>query len=120
MKTKHDNEANAALSKIWEVMDYPCAENMHSAIPEYMAYFIKENDWQFDDVVTAQLKSVSIGTLKRRIASFRTKRSMTRGRSATVSSPLKGMIPIRKSHTWQELPPGGSATPFVYLRVHNF
>jgi hypothetical protein len=38
---------------------------------------------------------------------------MTRGKSATVSSPLKGMIPIRKSHTWVDLPTGYLQTDTV-------
>lgn len=44
---------------------------------------------------------------------MRAKRGMTRGRSATTPSPLKGMIPIRKSHTWQELGTGYLQTDTV-------
>jgi hypothetical protein len=106
-------DVNAALCKVWEVMDYPCAENMHSAINEYVTYFVQEKNWGFDDTITGKLNAMSLGTLKLRIASFRKKRGLGRGRSATVSSPLKGMIPIRKSHTWSGLPPGYVQTDSV-------
>lgn len=107
-------DVNAALALAWEAMEYPCAENMpRESVDTYVAYFIKERDWRFSDETTDKLLSMSEATKKRRIASFRKKRDMLRGRSATVSSPLKGMIPIRKSHTWRELPPGFLQTDTV-------
>ena len=111
--TYYTKDVDASLCKVWDVMDHPCAENMHSAISEYVTYFVEENDWSFTDDVTGRLSAMSLATMKRRIASFRTKRGLGRGRSATVSSPLKGMIPIRKSHTWAELPPGYAQTDSV-------
>ena len=109
----YGKDVDSALSKIWEEMEYPCAENMHSSIKDYVTYFTKDNDWNFSDETTGKSNSASIGTLKLRIKSFRKKKKMGRGRSATVSSPLKGMIPIRKSHTWVGLPPGYVQTDSV-------
>ena len=107
-------EVSAALAKVWEVMDFPCAENMtREAIDEHVAHFVKERDWPFSDNTTDKLLTMSEGTKKLRIASFRTKRGMLHGRSATVSSPLKGMIPIRKSHTWHALSVGYVQTDSV-------
>jgi hypothetical protein len=57
--------------------------------------------WDADDLTTGKLRAMSLGTLKARISTLREKHDTVRGRSATVSSPLKGMVPIRKSHTWQ-------------------
>jgi hypothetical protein len=100
----YTKDVDRALSKVWDVMGCPCAENLWGAITEYVEYFIKENDWGFDDEVTGKLRAMSLGTLKLRVATLRKKQGMVHGRSATVSSPLKGMIPIRKSHTWNGLP----------------
>ena len=109
----YGKDVDAALSKIWEEMEYPCAENIHSAISDYIAYFTSDNKWSFNDETTCKLQAMSIGTLKLRIKAFRKKKKLGRGRSATVSSPLKGMIPIRKSHTWVGLPPGYVQTDSV-------
>jgi len=107
-------DVNAALCKVWEAMGCPCAENMpRELIAEYMSWFIAAREWNFDDGVTDKLLAMSEATKKRRTASFRKKRGMLRGRNATVSSPLKGMIPIRKSHTWHDLPPGFLQTDTV-------
>lgn len=107
-------DVGAALATVWEAMEYPCAENMtHASIDTYIASFMKENGWTFSTTVTNLLLTMSTATKKRRIASMRKKRGLMRGRSATVSSPLKGMIPIRKSHTWVDLPPGYVQTDSV-------
>jgi hypothetical protein len=109
----YGKDVDAALAMVWEAMEYPCAENMHVAIAEYITHFISEKRWLFDEVVTHKLCAMSVGTLKLRIAILRVKTGTLRGRSATVSSPLKGMIPIRKSHTWVGLPPGYAQTDSV-------
>lgn len=109
----YGKNVDIALSKIWKEMEYPCAENIHSSIKDYVKYFTDDNDWNFSDETTCKLCTMSVGTLKLRIKAFRKKRGLGRGRSATVASPLKGMIPIRKSHTWFGLPPGYVQTDSV-------
>ena len=109
----YGKDVDVALFKIWEEMEYPCAENMHSAIRNYVKYFTDDNNWNSNDETTGKLNAVSVGTLKLRIKTFRKKEKLGRGRSATVSSPLKGMIPIRKRHTWFGLPPGYVQTDSV-------
>jgi len=109
----YGKDVDSALSQIWEEMEYPCAENIHSSLKDYVKYFTNENDWGFGDETTSKLYAMSVGTLKLRIKSFRRKKGLGRGRSSTVSSPLKGMIPIRKSHTWFGLPPGYVQTDSV-------
>lgn len=104
----YDKEVDAALYDIWDAMERPCAEIMHPAVSNYINAFLEEKSWDHGDVATGKLRAMSMGTLKNRITSMREKYDRVRGKSATVSSPLKGMIPIRKSHTWHSLPPGYS------------
>lgn len=109
----YGKDVDAALFRIWEEMDYSCAENMHSSIKEYVKYFNNDKAWNVSDETTGKLCAMSLGTTKLRIKLFRKKKGFGRGRSATVSSPLKGMIPIRKSHTWSGIPPGYVQTDSV-------
>lgn len=110
----YGTDVEAALAIVWEIMGYPCAEHMtREAIDEHVAGCISARVWHVSNVVTDQLLVMSEGTKKNRIARMRKRRSMTRGISATVSSPLKGMIPIRKSHTWVSLPVGYLQTDTV-------
>ena len=112
-KVYYGKDVDAAVEKIWNEMEHSCAENMHSIIDEYVSYFIADKDWDFSDETTGKLRAMSLGTLKKRIAMMRKKRGIGKGKSATISSPLKGIIPIRKSHTWQGLPPGYVQTDSV-------
>lgn len=112
-KLYYGNDVKAALFTLWEEMEYPCAENMHSSISDYINYFSEDGSWKHSGEATKKLRLMSLGTLKDKIAELREKYNKRHGRSATVSSPLKGMIPIRKSHTWQNLPPGYMQTDSV-------
>lgn len=110
----YGNNVLSALCVVWEAMGYPCAEHMtHSALETHIPFLVKEKLWDYGTDVTTLLLGMSESTKKRHIHTMRKKRSMVRGRSATVSSPLKGMIPIRKSHTWQELGVGYVQTDSV-------
>jgi hypothetical protein len=111
---KYGADVHAALAQIWDAMEHPCAENMtYESIDEYILFFVKEKRWSFSNETTDNLLIMSEGTRKIFISAMRQKRGILRGRSATVSSPLKGMIPIRKSHTWVDLPPGYLQTDSV-------
>lgn len=105
-KTYYTKDVDAALCDIWDMMGRPCAESVHPMITEYVAAFLREGAWTHSDKATGKLFAVSLGTVKNKIRVLREKHDTVRGKSATVSSPLKGMIPIRKSHTWSNLPPG--------------
>jgi hypothetical protein len=85
----------------------------HSALETHIPFLVAEKQWDYGTDVTTLLLAMSESTKKRHVHAMRTKRSMVRGRSVTVSSPLKGMIPIRKSHTWQELGVGYVQTDSV-------
>ena len=112
-KLYYGNDVKAALFTVWEEMEYPCAENMHSSISDYINYFLEDGSWKHSEEATEKLRLMSMGTLKGKITQLREKYNKRNGRSATVSSPLKGMIPIRKSHTWKNLPPGYMQTDSV-------
>ena len=75
-------------------------------IKEYVEWFKKDSMWSYSDDTTEKLLKMSLGTLKKRIGRLKKKYKIGKGRSSTLSSPLKDMIPIRKSDSWQGLPPG--------------
>ena len=81
-------DVSAALCTVWEAMEYPCAENMpRESIDEYVSHFLAARTWDFSDGVTDRVLAMSTGTKKLRIAGFRKKRGLLRGRSATIASP---------------------------------
>lgn len=99
-------DAEAALRLLFDEMGGPCAENMKPAIDEYIHWLTIEKRWYFNPATEALVKGVSIGTLKKKIANFRQKDGTVRAYSATRTSTLHVLVPVRKSHTWVGLPPG--------------
>lgn len=111
---EYDTDVTAALYQIWDVMGYPSGENMTAkSMDDYIAAFQAERRWNYSDDTTTKLLTMSEGTKKLRLRYLREKYRKGKGRSATYASPLKGMIPIRKSHTWTDLPPGYTQTDSV-------
>lgn len=102
----YDKAVDAALYQIWECMEYPCAETMHPEIGTYINSYQHNQGWIHSDEATGKLRAISLGTLKSRVQTLRTKENIVRGYSTTKPSAVALLIPIRKSHTWVGLPPG--------------
>jgi len=109
----YDKAVDAAISELWESMECPCAEVMHSEIGTYIDSHVRAKRWWHSDEATSKLRSISLGTLKERVGTLRAKAGTTRGYSSTTPFAIQLLIPIRKSHTWHTLPPGYGQTDTV-------
>jgi len=94
-----------ALKEISEAASYPCGENLHSLVPEYVQIFKRDGMWRHEREVTEKLLSMSLATVKRKVLRFSHLRKMARGRSMTKPGSIKSLIPIR-SGPWNEAPAG--------------
>ena len=109
----YDKAVDAAIYHVWESMEYPCAETMHPMLSTYIKSHQINHNWIHSDEATGKLQAVSLGTLKNRVRTLRTKEHTLRGYSTTKPSAVQLLIPIRKSHTWTSLPPGYAQTDTV-------
>lgn len=109
----YDKAVDAALYQVWECMEYPCAETMRPMIGTYIKSYQDNQCWKHGDIETGKLHAISLGTLKNRVRTLRTKENTLRGYSTTKPSSVQLLIPIRKSHTWTGLPPGYAQTDTV-------
>jgi len=97
-------DVTAALKEVYVISRGLCAERLKPIVPEYVGILIRTHDWKHREETTGKLLSMSLGTMKDRIASFgRTKAGG--GRSLTKPSDLKEIIPIRRG-PWDNPPPG--------------
>lgn len=109
----YDKAVDAAIYELWSGMEYPCAETMHPIIENYIVSYQRNQKWTYSDETTGKLRAISLGTLKNRVSTIRTKENTVRGYSTTKPSVIQLLIPIRKSHTWFGLPPGYGQTDTV-------
>lgn len=97
-------DVTAALKEIWKISGELCAERLKPMIPEYLAILIRDDMWPYDDEITCKLQTVSMGTMKDRIARF-LRIKLGGDRSTTKPSDLKEVIPIRRG-PWENPDPG--------------
>lgn len=97
-------DVTAALKELWDISSQLCAERFYPIINAYLEILIRDNMWSHGEEATNKLQSMSLATMKRRIAGFQ--RLMAGGgRSTTKPSDLKEIIPIRRG-PWQNPDPG--------------
>ena len=94
----------SALKEVWDISRELCAERLHPVISAYLEILIRDDMWIHDDIVTAKLCAMSIGTIKNRIQGF-LRIKLGGGRATTKPSDLKEIIPIRRG-PWNNPEPG--------------
>ncbi len=95
----------AALKEVSEAASYPCGENLHALIPEYVRIFKRDNAWHHSEDTTQKLLLMSVATVKRKAEKFSHIRKMVRGKSTTKPGSIKALIPVR-SGPWKGAPTG--------------
>lgn len=97
-------DVTAALKEVWDISRELCAERLKPMVCEYVSILRREHDWCHSEEATGKLFSMSLGTMKNRVASF-VRIKLGGGRSTTKPSNLKEIIPIRRG-PWDNPPPG--------------
>lgn len=91
----------AALKKIWEVLDLPCAERLKPMIGEMLVQLVRWKEVAVSEDVKAKLLRMSVSTIRRRLSSVRTNVVRKICGTTKPGSLLKSQIPIRTS-SWEE------------------
>lgn len=104
-RIEYGPDVTAALRTVWEVGNEICAELLHPVVSEYIDILKQDGMWNHRESATNQLRSMSLGTMKRRIGKFLKTGRARKGLSATKPSSLKRLVPIF-SGPWEGKPPG--------------
>ena len=107
-------DTTAALKDVWEVGSEVCGELLHPMVAEYVSILIRDKQWKHSDEATGKLLSMSMGTMKDRIAGFLKIRRKGRGISSTSPSQLKHIIPIFHGDWSLKLPGTGQIDTVVH------
>lgn len=74
-------------------------------VGEYIDILIRDDMWPHHTEATAKLRTMSVGTMKRRVGAFFKIRRARKGMSTTSPSSLKHIIPVFTG-PWEDKPPG--------------
>lgn len=97
-------DVTAALKEVWEISGELCAERLYAVIYDYVMILERDRMWQHGNEATQKLLTMSLGTMKDRVARF-IRIKAGGGRSTTKPSDLKELIPIRTG-PWENPEPG--------------
>lgn len=67
------NEDIYWLSKVWEIMDYPCGQRLEPILPEMIDILISFNELVIPSSIAAKLKNIKSDTIDKRLKPYRTK-----------------------------------------------
>lgn len=103
-KETYGPAVTAALKEIWEIAHELCAERLHPIIAEYVRILQRDRMWNHAKDTTVLLLQMSLGTMKNRIAKFRSSQR-TKRNSTTKAGQLIAEIPLRTG-PWDHPKPG--------------
>jgi hypothetical protein len=102
-KRKHTytNEDIYCLSKIWEIMDYPCGQRLQPNLGEIIDILVKNKELNIPENMAAKLKCISSTTINDRLKPYRVKLRRKINSTTKPGSLVKKQIPVRTS-SWNE------------------
>ena len=98
----YTNEDIHWLSKIWEIMDYPCGQRLEPMLPEMIKVLISFNELSIPESIAKKLKNIKSDTINKRLKPYRTKLRRKINSTTRPGSLLKKQIPIR-TISWDEM-----------------
>ncbi len=95
-KKRYGNAAIIAITKIWELLDYPCGTRLKPELVSTAEAMMRHNEIKIGKEIIKQLESISPSTIDRRLKKERKIRRLLKSRGTTRhGSLLKSSIPIR-------------------------
>lgn len=89
------------LSKIWEIMDYPCGQRLEPMLPETINILIACGELAIPEDTADRLKKIKSDTIDKRLKPYKTKLRRKINSTTRPGSLIKKQIPIR-TISWDE------------------
>lgn len=90
------------LSKIWEVLDYPCGQRLEPMLPEMINILVSFRELSIPEDVIVKLKNIKSDTIDKRLKPYKTKLRRKINSTTRPGSLIKKQIPIR-TISWDEM-----------------
>lgn len=103
-RERYGPSVTVALKEVWEMSSELCGERLHPIVGEYVRILQRDAMWNHAKDTTALLFQMSLGTMKNRIAKFRSYKRKQR-QNTTKAGQLITAIPLRTG-PWENPKPG--------------
>lgn len=90
------------LSRIWEILDYPCGQRLEPMLPEMINILVSFNELSIPEDVIVKLKKIKSDTIDKRLKPYKTKLRRKINSTTRPGSLIKKQIPIR-TISWDEM-----------------
>ena len=102
----YDEQVQAALKKIWEILDYPASLRLAAMLPEIIPTLERHGELLLKPSIREKLLRISRSTIDRLLAKERKALTLKPRAKTKPGSLLKRQIPIRTHSQWNENIPG--------------
>lgn len=103
-RERYGPAVTGALREVWKISSELCGERLRPVIPEYVEILKRDDMWKPAQDTTELLLCMSLSTMKRRIARFRSYQRKQR-QNTTKAGHLITFIPLRIG-PWKDPQPG--------------
>jgi len=105
-------EALPVIQRVWEALDYPCAERLHPVLLDTAQTLARHGHLRLNDSVIAQLQQISRATLARRLSSLRSPKAKPTVSKRKPLAELRAQVPMI-AYDWNESRPGALEVDLV-------
>jgi len=105
-------DAMPIIQRVWEALDYPCAERLHPVLLHTAQTLARHGHLRLTDSVIAQLQQISRATLARRLSSLRSPKSKPTVSKRKPLAELRAQVPMI-AYDWNEARPGALEVDLV-------
>ena len=100
------------LSKVWEILDYPCGQRLQPVLADTIDILIKFKELKMPKEVADKIKKISSASIDNHLKFYKKKFKRRINGTTKPGSLLKKQIPIRTS-CWDEKRPGSCELDLV-------
>jgi transposase InsO family protein len=98
-------EAMPVIQRVWEALDYPCAERLHPVLLETALTLASHGHLRLNDTVQTELQAISRPTLARRLSTLRCPKARPSVSNRKPLAALRAQVPMI-TYDWDETRPG--------------
>ena len=98
-------EAMPVIERVWEALDYPCAERLHPVLLDTAQSLARHGHLHLTDLIISQLQKISRPTLARRLSTLRCPKARPAVNKRKPLAELRSQVPMI-AYDWDETRPG--------------